>query len=757
MHYRLICIINPKEEGRYVEIEVCHDTGRQTLSPFLRRITTVELQKSCDASQSHLISKIFNTGQFSQPFIFTYEQLKDRGLQNVLAHHGWIYVRLGKNATIKKVRSAVPFFPNDNVAEYERGKILCGELYISDPLLWWKDIDVRIRYEHCTDVFPVSYTTIPYHADNNSWQVRDYDSEKILLEPLSDHCDRSISRLNLNSGSFEVLHNLYNLGWKIYYQKSYSQKCQLSYKNNKYGIEWFDTVGMSSTSDPSGQILESYLKNRNFAEYDGGLLVYNKQTIYKLPPEITVQAIAPSLDWESLYNTKVEMSSSERNLLLKMIHENVQVRLKSYQEEGVIWLHKMRKNRVGCMLADDMGLGKTLQVIAHLTVLDGERRHLVICPASIVSNWMSEINRFAPILQNYVEIISYDSLRLNIEQYVGLSYDTVVVDEGQYVKNDHTQRHSVIGQLKRIHTIILSGTPIENSIHEIWSQFALLIPQIQYLEKRLLNMGLVDTDSKWAELSRSLLSPFILRRTKEEVLPYLPPLLENNIMVDLSKEEREVYESIRSVVLLTISSGISGRLNSVALEGLLRLRQCCISTNLLPKYLSNRADFMSTKMKQVVNLIKEFIHLRHKVLVFSQFTAALHELRTYLSYDSIDSLLLIGATRKRQELIETFQHSDNPKVFCISLKTGGTGLNLTAADRVILLDDWWNPAVESQAFARAHRIGQLHDVEIFRVVCRDTIEEKILEMHNKKRYITDIFNQGASTFTAEQIAELLNE
>jgi len=330
------------------------------------------------------------------------------------------------------------------------------------------------------------------------------------------------------------------------------------------------------------------------------------------------------------------------------------------------------------------------------------------------------------------------------------------VDEGQLIKNDNTQRHKAIGELMCDHMIILSGTPIENSVDEIWSQFKLLIPEMEIVFNKIKTFNVQGDDKRWVELSKLFLSPFILRRTKDEVLKNLPRKFEKNIFIELSEEELSVYKAIRSIFIKAIETGISGRINSIALEGLLRLRQCCVSLNLLPKSLTHKGYVKSTKIELAVKMIKDFIAEGHQILVFSQFTTALNELEKRLTQDSVKLLLLTGSTRNRQVLVDSFQNDDKNKVFLISLKAGGTGLNLTAADRVILLDDWWNPAVENQAFARAHRIGQHNTVEVYRLVCRNTVEEKILELHKNKKEMSDLFNAVGDKLSVEQIRKLLN-
>lgn len=334
-------------------------------------------------------------------------------------------------------------------------------------------------------------------------------------------------------------------------------------------------------------------------------------------------------------------------------------------------------------------------------------------------------------------------------------FDTIIVDEGQMVKNDNTYRHKAIESLNRHYLIILSGTPIENSIDEIWAQFKLIQPEIELVYNKINSLTDTNNSKRVVELSKMLLSPFILRRTKDEVLN-LPDMVVENVYVELSKAEREIYSKVKKTFLLAISDGTSGRLTSIALEGLLRLRQCCVNASLLPPSLSGKAIIDSTKFNFAIKLIKDFVSQNHKVLLFSQFTAALELLVKYPELNRLNPLILTGETHNRQTLVNTFQGNSSVRVMMISIKAGGTGLNLTAADRVILLDDWWNPAVESQAFARTHRIGQENDVKVYRLVCKDTVEEKILELHKNKMEMSELFNTINEKLTIEEIKRLFD-
>lgn len=758
MKYRLVCVIDKTCQNRNIEIEVCFETGAKNLSPFQRKVTLSELLRSEGLINGSLVQLLFQIGQDRQPFRLSFEQLSLSYVQNIVNDQKWVYIKSGgKNNTLKRITSLIPYLPPCINQHFKLGKLIGGELYVSNIRQWWYNINVKFRYENTTLLFPVTYTSVPFQTVNGEWSSRDFKEENNLLNILGDSLDYDRSILNLNEDSFDEIKSLFQSGWTLFVPKGPNIHVPVYLKNNKSGIEWFSTnLEVVEDNEGTSKILQAFLHNRNFIENKGDIQLFSKQTVRKLSPDKMSKELVPALNLDRIYTLPIQLTEKEKFDVCRLIQDRVKATLKPYQIDGVIWLKNMRKRKVGCMLADDMGLGKTLQVLAYFATMSPMKKYLVICPASLTSNWEIEIERFTPILSSQIDIASYETVRIQLEKFNCQNYDTVVVDEGQFVKNDNTQRHKAISELIRKYTIILSGTPIENSVHEIWSQFKLIIPETEELEKKLQSMmNIQENDKYWIELSKMFLSPFILRRTKKEVLSNLPDKHENNILIDLSAEERRIYQSIHHMFITAIESGVSGRINSIALEALLRLRQCCVSVNLVPKYLTNTGYVKSSKIDLSMNLIQDFIKEGHKTLVFSQFTTALEELRKNLSKVSIKSLFLSGSTRNRQALVDSFQLDSDEKVFLISLKAGGTGLNLTSADRIILLDDWWNPAVENQAFSRAHRIGQNRIVEIYRILCRNTVEEKILELHKNKKEISDLFNATGNKMSFAQIRKIL--
>jgi SNF2 family DNA or RNA helicase len=304
--------------------------------------------------------------------------------------------------------------------------------------------------------------------------------------------------------------------------------------------------------------------------------------------------------------------------------------------------------------------------------------------------------------------------------------------------------------------IFLSGTPIENSIDELWAQFMVLIPELKNMYSHVRSLDISSSEEEYVRLSAKLLKPFILRRTKSEVMLELPDKTEEVIYVELSPAERQIYANLHSIISRALSTGLTGRINSLVLEGLLRLRQACVSVNMLPVSLRRDREVESSKLELVRSYIKQAQSSNKKIIVFSQFVRALKELETLLKEDKVEYSALYGETHNRESVISLFKKKKEIPVMLMSLKAGGVGLNLTEADSVILLDDWWNPAVEDQAIARAHRIGQKNNVLVLSLVCKDTIEEKILQLQEKKRLTVDLFNKTSASLSITEIKELLS-
>jgi len=471
----------------------------------------------------------------------------------------------------------------------------------------------------------------------------------------------------------------------------------------------------------------------------------------------------------------------------KSAPKSFQGTLRDYQKQGLGWLRFLREFRVGGCLADDMGLGKTIQVLAHLESIRVSRKEseprkpsLAVVPKSLVFNWQDEAARFTPHLKvvayHGIErhegfeamaeadliVTTYGTLRRDIEKLKEVDFDTVILDEAQAIKNANSNSAKACLLLKSDHRLAMTGTPIENHLGELWSLF------------EFLNPGMLGRSTAFHALSRSTdgdptaltilaraIGPYILRRTKAQVLTELPEKTEQTLYVDLSAKERKLYNELRNHYRASLSDTIetAGLAKSKihVLEALLRLRQAACHPGLID---AARGKDGSAKLEALLEQVEEAAAEGHKILVFSQFTTLLALVEKALKTRKIPYEYLDGKTANRKARVSRFQSEEECRVFLISLKAGGHGLNLTAADYVFILDPWWNPAVEAQAIDRAHRMGQTRSVFAYRIIARDTVEEKVLELQKQKRDLAEaIISENESLIrklTADDLQMLLS-
>ena len=445
--------------------------------------------------------------------------------------------------------------------------------------------------------------------------------------------------------------------------------------------------------------------------------------------------------------------------------KTLKAELRDYQTDGYQWITRMTGWGAGVCLADDMGLGKTVQTIAFMLHTADQGPSLVAAPASVVLNWQRELQRFAPSL--HVEVFNTAAVRKSlVEQAVagdvilttyglfvtedevlcGKQWNTVCLDEAHVIKNRQTKTSAVVMKLQATHRIILTGTPVQNHLGELWNLFQFANPGLlgsheQFRQKYIVPIEQQDNKERSRQLKR-IVSPFMLRRTKQEVIEELPDKTEINIPVELSDDELAVYEVIRRRAKQLLedeqsSSGVS--VNTLA--EITRLRQAACSAELVEKNWKGECS----KLTALSDLLQEIVDGGNAVLVFSQFTSFLSMVRQQLDKQKQPYLYLDGSVpvRQRDQLVQQFQHGDCP-VFLISLKAGGLGLNLTGANYVIHLDPWWNPAIEQQATDRAYRIGQRQNVTVYHLISQHTIEEKILRLHQTKRNLADAMLEGTN-------------
>lgn len=437
--------------------------------------------------------------------------------------------------------------------------------------------------------------------------------------------------------------------------------------------------------------------------------------------------------------------------------------LRPYQESGFQWLNYLREVQWGGILADDMGLGKTIQALSflhHLKEENGSLKALVVCPTTLMFNWQNEIRKFTPTLNMYVHhggarmretlshdhidviITTYGTLRSDIKQFVEVEFDYVVLDESQAIKNPSSKVTKAACVLKAKNRLCLSGTPLQNNTFDIFAQMNFLNPGMLGTQEFFKNEFSVPIDKfgekEQKEHLRKILYPFILRRTKEQVAKDLPEKQEMILFCEMATEQRKIYDAYRNdfrdkILGVVQEQGIQ-KSQLTILQGLMKLRQICDSPAIMKEQDGEKFPNVSVKLEELGREITENIS-NHKALVFSQFLGMLGLIREKMKELGVDYEYFDGSTSAadREKAINRFQNDENCRVFLISLKAGGVGLNLTAADYVYIVDPWWNPAVEQQAIDRTHRIGQTKNIFAYRMICTDTVEDKILKLQEKKR------------------------
>jgi superfamily II DNA or RNA helicase len=450
--------------------------------------------------------------------------------------------------------------------------------------------------------------------------------------------------------------------------------------------------------------------------------------------------------------------------------------LRPYQEAGFRWLRFLRDVQLNGVLADDMGLGKTIQAIAAM--LDAGGQHLVVAPTSVLRNWAREAERFAPGItinlfhgagrkldDSTLTLTSYALMRMDLEVLKSRQWSYVILDEAQAIKNPDSQTARSARQLKGDNRLALTGTPVENRLEELWSLFRFLMPgflgSIEAFRERF-SRPVEAGDVRARDALRQRVKPYVLRRLKQQVAKELPALTDIVMRCEMGPEQRKVYDTVRMAAREDVQRAIAERgvqgATMQVLEALLRMRQACCDPTLLPGDVGAEAG--SCKLDRLDEMLVEILCDDHKALVFSQWTSLLDRVEHRLRALGIDWVRLDGATRDRQAVIDRFQSPSGPPVFLLSLKAGGTGLNLTAADYVVHLDPWWNPAVQQQATDRAHRIGQDKPVVSCRLIAEGTVEERILELQDAKRALADaaLGTEGGflKTLTAEELRSLFD-
>jgi SNF2 family DNA or RNA helicase len=473
--------------------------------------------------------------------------------------------------------------------------------------------------------------------------------------------------------------------------------------------------------------------------------------------------------------------------------EGLKAELRSYQKTGFRWMFGLHKNGFGGCLADDMGLGKTLQTLALLQKLkrlkkspvamgghanDGQLAlfaqpepdekvqpaSLIVLPTSLVHNWEAEIQKFTPSLNIYkhvgqqrktnsdlekaalnfdVILTTYGTVRNDVDQLANLKFFYLILDESQYVKNPSSKTYKAVMKLEGENRLALTGTPIENSLSDLWAQMNFLnkgmLGNLAFFRRYFITPIEKHSSNDQQEKLQVLIRPFVLRRTKEEVAKDLPPLMEQTVVCEMDENQHRTYETEKSIIRNSILAGIEHegvkKSAMIILKGLTRLRQLANHPKLLPDLEAQE----SGKFEEIFRMLENVVAEKHKVLVFSSFVNHLALVKARIEKENWKYSILTGQTSNRKEVIRQFQEDSENRIFLISLKAGGVGLNLTSADYVFIIDPWWNPAAENQAISRAHRIGQNKHVFVYRFITQGSIEEKIQQLQNRKSSLADKF------------------
>jgi SNF2 family DNA or RNA helicase len=681
--------------------------------------------------------------------------------------------------------------------------------------------DLYRNYVTCKLIFSYNNKEVNYFSKNTQEVLRDFDYENEVLKDLIDIgfiLDVKKEEIILDDIDKIVLlleEELNNLAEK--YETYTSEKLkkvnvinsnpyQTSFSIGEDNILHYDfSLGEVSNKDLEDILANLKVKKKYYRLKNGNILNLEDKKLQELSNliedmDITTKELSGEIPkyraiyLDSIKNNKYSIIKTNnlfdnfinrfneyKNSTLTFTKEELKI-LRDYQVTGIQWLYNIHKCDLGGILADEMGLGKSIQVIYLIKKLleeDKNNKFLIVVPTSLVYNWDNEFKKFAPNIpyqlfvgpkdtrhKNLEEskvnvyITSYGLLREDISYYDKLSFTICILDEAQNIKNPQAGITKTVKKIKSETHLALTGTPIENSVLELWSIFDFLMPGFLSNESKFLSRYKVtdinEESSNRLSLLNQLITPFILRRKKKDVIKDLPEKINNNIFIDLSEKEKKLYASVvkdaRDEMDRLIDKDGYQKAKFMILVLLTRLRQLCID----PKLVFDDKTLPSSKIENLIKVVKEVIENGHKILLFTSFKSALEIVKKELNKEKITNYTIDGSvsSKKRMELVNKF-NQDDTNVFLIMLKSGGTGLNLTSADVVIHLDLWWNPQAENQATDRAHRIGQKNTVEVIKLITKGTIEEKILELQDKKKILSDklIEGEGRDQSILDQLSE----
>jgi len=723
-----------------------------------------------------------------------YEQLELFTEENFEIYISKDYLGLFEKELLPKIVSKLPIVSNKyEIEELNKNPVKKLLLEESDSTLLLK---IKFGYGNVELPFVYDEEFTTTFIDNKIYKIkRNNKFENEAIEEIQSLYVKKISEgiftprkdpIDFLLKHFSIFKEM---GFEILGQESL-EKLKINISNPKVsfnvtsGIDWFDVkteVDFDGTTVPFSELVELIKQKKKYLKLsDGSSGILPAKWIKKFQQSLSfgelekdsirfskIQALAlesiiddaDDFETDEKFKEHIEKLKSFEKIKKQTIPRSFKGKLRDYQKFGLDWLFFLKEYSFGGILADDMGLGKTIQTIVLLLKEKSQNKtytNLIVAPTSVVFNWIDEINKFAPsftvlnhtgidrerkdnsVFRNYdIVITSYGLLLRDFELLQNFQFHYIVLDESQKIKNPNSKTGRVVRKLKSDYRLCLTGTPIENNLTELWSQMAFLNPGLLGSFKKFNDTFVKvipkESDQTTIKLLKQTIYPFILRRTKEVVAKDLPEKTEAVHYCEMEKDQERVYtfwkNSIRTEILKEIEIKGIKKSGFKVMEGLLRLRQICNHPVLVD------ADYkkQSIKFEEFKMMLTKVIAEGHKVLVFSQFVKMLKIMQEHLEKEKIKYELLTGSTRKREEHVKNFKENDDIKIFLISLKAGGFGLNLTEADYVFHYDPWWNPAVEVQATDRTHRIGQDKNVFVYKFITKNTIEEKILQLQKKKQ------------------------
>jgi SNF2 family DNA or RNA helicase len=743
-------------EDDKIQIEI--QQNRDRLSPFIRNKKVItNLSQELVSQEDKIIFQYIRLLNQTKPPFEIKKQFLSQNILKIIKNTNFIFYKKNTKSSLKKITnfsSLNLLVPKNNTKIIIPKKL---KIIIDNFLKEKVSVSCYFEFIELEKEIPISYNIeIPLIKDK-LLAIIDKKSKTNLLNIFSSITNQDA--LNIKYLTIDELNKLQeNEFINIQYKAESKKQKSVDFVSNRlFKMNIFDKDNLSSENlDFYYSMLENYLQNKNYVDYNDKIILFNQEDIIKdIDNKTLLKVFSYNLnhDIKSFIDKVINIKNliDKKDMIKDLKTNGFNATLKDYQEDGTLWLYNLYKNELdGGLLADEMGLGKTIQVIAFL-LLSKSKNNLIIAPASLIHNWKNEILKFTKIKDSdisltikdnsFITILSYEYARSKIDILQKQQFDILIMDESQKIKNHKTQVFNAIVQVKRNFTIIMTGTPIENSLNDLWNMLFAINPSLHELYTSKIQPLLLDKEnySKAIELTINILYPIMLQRKKNEVLN-LPNRDTKTIFVKFSKQENDKYNQLVNTFTSALKSGLSGRIQSIALEGLLRLRQYCSIHSIVPQSLLATYGIEDSKVNKTMEIIKDSINSNEKIIIFSQFTSSLDKLEQLFKESNYNYLRLDGSTTKtnRNRYVEQFQDvSSKYNIFLISLKAGGVGLNLTSARSAILFEPWWNPAVEEQAFARIDRIGQLQTTKIYRLIYENSIEEKINKLVQQKQGIFD--------------------